>query len=168
MANTRYFSLPWSFLSPRYVATQALVFAVYRRAASERVPPWVLVLLCLSKRMHSVYVLRLFNDCWAMFLLYAALLLFTYRSWKLGCVLFSLAVSVKMNVMLFAPALQKKVGIANAMMVGSAMQAFGTYMGSLQTALAPFLFWYSCFFGTGIGLAYTAPLVLGFKWFPGE
>ena len=87
------------------MATQALVFAVYRRAASERVPPWVLVLLCLSKRMHSVYVLRLFNDCWAMFLLYAALLLFTYRSWKLGCVLFSLAVSVKMNVMLFAPAL---------------------------------------------------------------
>ena len=70
--------------------------------------------------------------------------------------------------MLFAPALQKKVGIANAMMVGSAMQAFGTYMGSLQTALAPFLFWYSCFFGTGIGLAYTAPLVLGFKRFPGE
>eukprot|EP00947_MAST-08B_sp_MAST-8B-sp1_P002245 g2245.t1 len=94
----------WAFAAV-YVGTQALVFLIYARVGSKRVPPYVLVLLCLSKRMHSIYVLRLFNDCWAMLLLYAAVALFAYRRWRLGCVLYSLAVGVKMNIFLFAPAL---------------------------------------------------------------
>ena len=47
-----------------YVATLAVVLAVYIRAKA--LPPLALPLLCLSKRMHSLYVLRLFNDCVAM------------------------------------------------------------------------------------------------------
>ena len=92
-----------------YVATQGLVFNLYHRAASTRVPPWVCILLCISKRMHSLYALRLFNDCWAMFFLYLALHLFTntkkWWKWPIGCLMFSVAVSIKMNVLLFAPAL---------------------------------------------------------------
>lgn len=62
-------------------------------------------LLCLSKRIHSIFVLRLFNDGPCMLLLYGSVWLMMRHYWKLGCTVFSLAVSIKMNVLLFAPAL---------------------------------------------------------------
>ena len=40
-----------------------------------------------------------------MLLLYASMLLFTRNRWNIGCFVFSLAVSIKMNVLLFAPGL---------------------------------------------------------------
>jgi alpha-1,3-mannosyltransferase len=61
--------------------------------------------LCLSKRMHSIFLLRLFNDGPTMLLLYVSVILFARNQWFAGCVLYSLAVSVKMNVLLFAPGL---------------------------------------------------------------
>eukprot|EP00567_Pseudictyota_dubia_P012719 CAMPEP_0197458078 /NCGR_PEP_ID=MMETSP1175-20131217/47671_1 /TAXON_ID=1003142 /ORGANISM="Triceratium dubium, Strain CCMP147" /LENGTH=78 /DNA_ID=CAMNT_0042992605 /DNA_START=27 /DNA_END=260 /DNA_ORIENTATION=+ len=64
-----------------------------------------MVLLCLSKRIHSIFVLRLFNDCPAMLLLYVSVYLFALNKWRTGCIFFSLAVSIKMNVLLFAPGL---------------------------------------------------------------
>lgn len=60
---------------------------------------------CTAYRIHSIFVLRLFNDPVAMFLLYVAILLFMNRSWTIGCAVYSLAVSVKMNVLLFSPGL---------------------------------------------------------------
>ena len=62
-------------------------------------------LTCLSKRIHSIFVLRLFNDAPAMFLLYVATFLFANSMWRTGCLVFSLGVSIKMNVLLFAPGL---------------------------------------------------------------
>mmetsp|Transcript_7732 Transcript_7732/g.11115 ORF Transcript_7732/g.11115 Transcript_7732/m.11115 type:complete len:475 (-) Transcript_7732:20-1444(-) len=64
-----------------------------------------MILLCLSKRVHSIFMLRLFNDGLTMALLYLAVLIFIHNQWRIGCVFFSLAVSIKMNVLLFAPGL---------------------------------------------------------------
>ena len=64
-----------------------------------------LVLLCLSKRVHSIFVLRLFNDSVAMLLLYVSVWMFITSRWNFGCFIFSLAVSIKMNILLFAPGL---------------------------------------------------------------
>uniref|UniRef100_A0A2P2I132 dolichyl-P-Man:Man5GlcNAc2-PP-dolichol alpha-1,3-mannosyltransferase n=1 Tax=Hirondellea gigas TaxID=1518452 RepID=A0A2P2I132_9CRUS len=87
-----------------YIFTLALVFRLYTK--SRKVPPYVLVLLCCcSYRIHSIYILRLFNDPIAMIFLYAALNFFCEGWWTTGSLLFSLGVSVKMNVLLFAPAL---------------------------------------------------------------
>ncbi|KAL5555404.1 hypothetical protein UlMin_037640, partial [Ulmus minor] len=68
-------------------------------------PWWALTLLCLSKRVHSIFVLHLFNDYIAMTLLHAALALILYRRWHLGLIIFSGTVSIKMNVLLYAPPL---------------------------------------------------------------
>ncbi|XP_029669636.1 lethal(2)neighbour of tid protein 2 isoform X2 [Formica exsecta] len=87
-----------------YAITLMLVFKIYAR--TKKVPPYVLILMCCtSYRIHSIFVLRLFNDPIAMLLLYASFNAFLDNRWYLGSVLYSLAVSVKMNILLFAPAL---------------------------------------------------------------
>ncbi|KAJ0402901.1 hypothetical protein ATCC90586_006023 [Pythium insidiosum] len=86
-----------------YLVTIATVLAIYYRARV--LPPWAAVFLCISKRLHSIYMLRLFNDGVAMMLLYIAVYLFARQKWRVGCAVFSFAVSIKMNVLLFAPAL---------------------------------------------------------------
>ncbi|PWA25174.1 hypothetical protein CCH79_00005241 [Gambusia affinis] len=81
-----------------YLVTLLLVFRIYNR--TKKVPPYVFFFVCCaSYRIHSIFVLRLFNDPVAMMLLFAATNLFLDGYWTLGCV------SVKMNVLLFAPGL---------------------------------------------------------------
>ncbi|KAK9818783.1 hypothetical protein WJX74_007620 [Apatococcus lobatus] len=84
-----------------YLANQVVVLWLYVR--SRAVPPWVLPLLCLSKRIHSIFLLRLFNDGIAMLLAYCATAALVQRWTRTSLVLFSAGVAVKMNVLLFAP-----------------------------------------------------------------
>lgn len=73
---------------------------------TSKIPPYALIITTLtSYRIHSIYVLRLFNDPIAVLLFYISLNCFIYNRWKLGSVFYSLAVSVKMNILLYAPAL---------------------------------------------------------------
>ncbi|KAJ2789573.1 dolichyl-P-Man:Man(5)GlcNAc(2)-PP-dolichol alpha-1,3-mannosyltransferase [Coemansia linderi] len=84
-----------------YVATQVLLLAIYQKA---RVPPVLAGLLVLSRRLHSIYVLRLFNDCVAMVFAYIAVLAMCDRRWmRWSGLLLSAGIAVKMNVVLMLP-----------------------------------------------------------------
>ena len=87
-----------------YILTVLLVFNIYRKVA--KVPPYIFIFMCcLSYRIHSIYILRMFNDPVAMIFLFASINLFLLDNWKLGCLFYSVGVSVKMNILLFSPAL---------------------------------------------------------------
>ena len=86
-----------------YLMTSATTLYVYRK--SRVCPPWVAALLVLSRRVHSIFMLRLFNDGVAMLLLYISMALYMHNRKMVSCVFFSLAVSIKMNIFLFAPGL---------------------------------------------------------------
>lgn len=53
-----------------------------------QLPWWALTLLCLSKRLHSIFMLRLFNDCIAMMLLHSAIAALLFKKWHLGLIIF--------------------------------------------------------------------------------
>ncbi|CBI36829.3 dol-P-Man:Man(5)GlcNAc(2)-PP-Dol alpha-1,3-mannosyltransferase isoform X1 [Vitis vinifera] len=86
-----------------YIVNLAILLFIYLK--TDVLPWWALSLLCLSKRVHSIFVLRLFNDCFAVTLLHAALASLLFQRWHLGLIIFSGAVSIKMNVLLYAPPL---------------------------------------------------------------
>jgi alpha-1,3-mannosyltransferase len=118
-----------------YVVNLLLVFNIYRKT---NMPPIACVLLsAFSYRVHSIFVLRLFNDPIAMLFFYASVNLFLTKRWTLGCFFFSLAVSVKMNILLFAPGL--------LLLLLAERGPFGTFVdlsvcAGLQLAIAvPFL-----------------------------
>lgn len=63
------------------------------------------VMLALARRSRETAALGLFNDVYVAVASYAAILLIARRRWLLGCIVYSLAVSIKMNALLYAPAL---------------------------------------------------------------
>ena len=82
-----------------HIATVYIVFKIYTK--SQLAVP--LFLLVLSRRIHSIYVLRCFNDPVAMLFLYTSILSMLNRNHLKSTILFSVALSVKMNVLLFFP-----------------------------------------------------------------
>jgi len=81
----------------------AILLQIYDKVMKER--RWVLCLLVLSRRVHSIFMLRCFNDCFAMTFLYLSILLLIKQKHLFSACIFSIAVSVKMNVLLFFPGL---------------------------------------------------------------
>lgn len=52
-------------------------------------PPYVLIFMCATAyRIHSIYMLRLFNDPIAVTLFYAATLLWLNDKWTVGCIVY--------------------------------------------------------------------------------
>ena len=86
-----------------YLGVLTLLFRVFKR--TKAIPPYVFALVSLSRRVHSIFVLGLFNDCFALLFFMISLDLFTRDNWLLGCFWYSVAVSIKMNILLFAPGL---------------------------------------------------------------
>lgn len=85
-----------------YLLALAVVCACYRGA---KVPPYVLPLLILSKRMHSIFLLRLFNDCFAVLGLFSAIYAYQRDWWHLGSFLYTTGLNVKMSLLLPLPAI---------------------------------------------------------------
>lgn len=93
----------WMFVA-FYLIFIVAVFRIYRKSAS--VPPWAFIFMCCaSYRVHSLFALRLFNDPIAMLFFYVSLNFILDEYYATGCLIYSLAVSVKMNVLLFSPGL---------------------------------------------------------------
>lgn len=90
----------WLFVT-LYLLTLWTVMQCYRAA---NVPPWVFPLLSLSKRAHSIFMLRLFNDCFAVLFLWVAVALWQRKLWTLGTLVFGFGVGVKMSLLLALPA----------------------------------------------------------------
>ena len=87
-----------------YIMFYGLIVLLYKKV--EIVPPYVLfVFTFASYRIHSIFALRLFNDPIAILFLYIAVYMFIQKKWLTGCAIFSFAVSIKMNVMLYSPGL---------------------------------------------------------------
>ncbi|KAI7963089.1 hypothetical protein MJO28_001183 [Puccinia striiformis f. sp. tritici] len=85
-----------------YLITMGFVLAIYKHCQS--LPTYAILSLVLSKRLHSIYVLRLFNDGVAMMGLYVSIWCLITRRWNWSALCFSLALSIKMNILLFFPA----------------------------------------------------------------
>lgn len=68
-----------------------LGFVLYIYGKGRRVPLWSVGLLLVSKRIHSIFVLRMFNDCIAVLFGYIALSLFINQQWKMGSLVYSFA-----------------------------------------------------------------------------
>lgn len=83
-----------------YITTVTVSLFLYHRG---KIPAFCAIFLILSKRVHSIYMLRMFNDCIAVLLGLISIILFCSRQWRFGSIIYSLSVSVKMNMLLFAP-----------------------------------------------------------------
>ncbi|XP_026484964.1 lethal(2)neighbour of tid protein 2 [Vanessa tameamea] len=87
-----------------YILLLSLVLRIYIK--TKKVPPYVLAITILtSYRIHSIHILRMFNDPVAVLFLYISINFFLDSKWYLGSIFYSLAVSIKMNILLYAPAL---------------------------------------------------------------
>lgn len=136
-----------------YMATLALVMLCYRQAQVDlqsalrpgrdaadivpQAPPYLLPLLVLSKRLHSVFVLRCFNDCFAVFFLWLAIFLLQRRYWTLASLAYSWGLGIKMSLLLVLPAVGLLLFLGRGLW-GSLRLAW--LMAQVQLAMAiPFL-----------------------------
>jgi hypothetical protein len=70
-----------------YLSSLLLSCMIYHRART--IPNWLILLLPLSKRLHSIYVLRMFNDCWSSTISLAAVYAYSFAGSEiLACFLF--------------------------------------------------------------------------------
>lgn len=124
-----------------HLITLYMVIKIYKRARVKNL--WPFILLCFGRRIHSIYVLRMFNDCIAMMFLYGSIFCLlpsimplsnTNSSnhsenekkndnekkmkntlkitnikhdnwWTFGIILYAIGLGIKMNILLWLPAI---------------------------------------------------------------
>ncbi|KAG4302182.1 hypothetical protein PCK1_001454 [Pneumocystis canis] len=85
-----------------YLVSLFFILKIYKAADA---PFYTYPMLIFSKRLHSIYLLRLFNDCWVMLFSYFAIYAYVMHLWILGTCFFGIALGIKMNALLFFPAI---------------------------------------------------------------
>ena len=68
-------------------------------------PPYILVLLIFSKRLHSIFMLRLFNDCFAVLALFTSIYAYQKGFYTLGSLVYSFGLGTKLSLALAGPAI---------------------------------------------------------------
>uniref|UniRef100_A0A0N5BC83 dolichyl-P-Man:Man5GlcNAc2-PP-dolichol alpha-1,3-mannosyltransferase n=1 Tax=Strongyloides papillosus TaxID=174720 RepID=A0A0N5BC83_STREA len=84
-----------------------LIFLVHKVFKTTRsLPPVALIIMAFtSYRVHSIFILRLFNDGISTIFVYLFIYLLLKESYILSLLSFSMALSIKMNALLYAPVL---------------------------------------------------------------
>ncbi|CEF62316.1 Dol-P-Man:Man(5)GlcNAc(2)-PP-Dol alpha-1,3-mannosyltransferase [Strongyloides ratti] len=84
-----------------------LIFFVHKVFKSTRsLPPIALIIMTFSSyRVHSIFILRLFNDGIGTIFIYLFIYLLLNESYILSLLSFSMALSIKMNALLYLPVL---------------------------------------------------------------
>lgn len=116
-------------------------------------------MLVLSKRLHSIFLLRNFNDCFAVFFLWAAIYAYQRRAYTIGSLLYSWGVGVKMSLLLVLPALGVILLLSRGVATGLRQAAL---MAQLQFLIAiPFA---SVNLRSYLSRAFEFSRVFFFKW----
>ena len=148
-----------------YLVNLALGLAVY--VEGRLVPPWALPLLVLSKRLHSIFLLRLFNDGVVATLSMLAVLLMMRQRPCAALAAHSAAVSVKMSALLYAPAFALLLAQSQSLSIVAQSLALAA---ALQLCVgAPFLLqhpreYVACAFN--FGRQFVHYWSVNFKWVP--
>jgi alpha-1,3-mannosyltransferase len=87
-----------------YLLNLRIVHSIYKtlEPSTGKIP---LILCSLSYKMHSIYLLRVFNDPVVMVFMNLCVLSAIKNKWKTSLVLYSIALSIKMNILLYLPGL---------------------------------------------------------------
>ncbi|TGO53615.1 hypothetical protein BCON_0120g00120 [Botryotinia convoluta] len=113
-----------------YLGTLGVVLACYKRA---KAPHYIFPMLVLSKRLHSIFVLRLFNDSFAVFFLWVAIYFFQRRLWTIGSMAYSWGLGIKMSLLLALPSIGIMLFLTKGVQ-GALKQAW--LMAQLQVVIA--------------------------------
>ena len=159
-----------------YLATLAVVMLCYWQAKvrigrafgwrimeltldSRQVPPYIFPLLILSKRLHSIFILRCFNDCFAAFFFWLSIYLFQRRSWTLGALAYSWGLGIKMSLLLVLPAVAVVLFLGRGFWGSLRLAAL---MAQVQVAIAiPFI---SANWQGYVGRAFELSRQFKFEW----
>ena len=142
-----------------YVAHLCVTLATYRNARGV-VPPYALITLSISKRIHYIFVLRMFNDGVASLFAHVTVFAAQRRKWPLAFFLLSIGVSVKMNVLLMVPpALVLLVGGTRPSVAIVSVLIFVVTQIALSVP-----FWMSGFFREYVSRAFEFSRAFEYKW----
>lgn len=103
--NIRKAQYIFAFLHSFLVFVVCLCFHKISKKSKTQVPLVVLLLLIVSRRIHSIFALRLFNDGIASLIAYISFYLLLSKQHHFGVIIYSFACSIKMNIILYLPGL---------------------------------------------------------------